>query len=314
MKLGTYIGLKAKRPNLTVEEAEIDQVLKNKQREYSVVTNIDDRPAQMGDQAVLDFFVECEGKRVGGETLGYPLLLGSNTFVPGFEAAVAGRSVGEEFTICVQFPENYRMAVLAGKPGTFHVTLQAIRVPEYQPIDDAFALDFSEYDSLEEWRQEIRSNLEARRQASSYDKLASDLLGAVIADSRIEVDQELLQEISMELYEDFLYELEENGTSFETYCRQNGMNKQQIRAQKEQEALRSIQEQYVLHAIANREHLDVTDEELTAELCALAAEEEESLDLFVQSLGDEEIEAIADQLQMSKAMQFILDHADLSDS
>lgn len=310
MKLGKYKGIRAKQPDITVQEKEIDKVLKNKQHEYAVVRNIDDRPAQIGDEAVLDYDAECEGKTVpGGKSRNYPLLLGSHTFVQGFEDAIVGHACGDHFDIKVTFPENYRISALAGKDAVFHVHLKQLRIPEYQMIDDDFAKDFSEFDTLSEWRAEIYEQIRERREASSYEKLARELLGKIIADSRIPIDEDLKQEISMELYEDFLYSLEENGMTFETYCKRSGLTKKQIRASKDEEAIRSIQEQYVLHAIANKENLRVTEEELSRELCELAAEEGEDVDVFIQMLGEEELESIADQLQMNKAMEFIFEHA-----
>lgn len=310
MKLGKYKGIRGKQPDITVHEKEIDKVLKNKQREYSVVRNIDSRPAQTGDEAVLDYEAECEGKIVpGGKSRNYPLLLGSHTFVQGFEDAIVGHASGDSFDIKVTFPKNYRISDLAGKDAVFHVHLKQLRIPEYQPIDNDFAKDFSEFDTLSEWREEIYEQIRARREASSYEKLARELLGRIIADSEIPIDEELKQEISMELYEDFLYSLEENGMTLETYCKRSGLTKKQIRASKDEEAIRSIQEQYVLHAVANKENLQISEEELSRELCELAAEEGEDIDVFIKMLGEEELESIADQLQMNKAMEFIFEHA-----
>lgn len=310
MKLGKYKGIRGKKPDITVHEKEIDKVLKNKQHEYAVVRNIDDRPAQIGDEAVLDYEAECEGKTVpGGKRRNYPLLLGSHTFVQGFEDAIVGHASGDRFDIKVTFPKNYRISDLSGKDAVFHVHLKKLRIPEYQPIDNDFAKDFSEFDTLSEWREEIYEQIRARREASSYEKLARELLSRIIADSEISIDEELKQEISMELYEDFLYALEENGMTLETYCKRSGLTKKQIRASKDEEAIRSIQEQHVLHAVANKENLQITEEELSRELCELAAEEGEDIDVFIQMLGEEELESIADQLQMNKAMEFIFDHA-----
>lgn len=310
MKLGRYRGIRAKQPNVTVGEKEIEKVLKNKQHENSVVYTIDDRTAAMGDEAVLDYYVECDGQKVPGSTQHhYPLLLGSHTFVKGFEESVVGHAVGDSFDIAVTFPVKYRMARLAGKDATFHVTLKQLRLPEYQPIDDDFAQDFSEYSTLAEWREEIRQNLQERKEASAWEKLARELLGKIIADSRISIDPEIKAEIADELYEDFLYQLEENSMTLDAYCKRSGMTKKQIRAAKEEEAARTIREQSVLHAVASAEHLDVSAEELAEEIAALAYEEGEDPDVFAEMLGDEEMESISDQLRMDKAMEFIIQNA-----
>lgn len=310
MKLGKYKNLHAKQPDLTVSESEIDKVLKNKQHEYAVVRNTDDRGALSGDEAVLDYQVECGGQTVpGSQCRNYPLLLGSHTFVPGFEDAVIGHMPGEHFDVSVTFPANYRMPSLAGKDAVFHVHLKALRVPEYQPIDDDFARDFSEFDSLMEWRDAIREQIQARRESSAYEKLSRELLAQIIADSKIPIDEDLKQELSMEFFEDFLDELDENGMNFETYCKRSGLTKKQIRQQQEEKAVRCIAEQSVLHAVANKEHLSVSAEELADELYELALDEGEDPDVFAEMLDDEEIESISDQLLLNKAMEFILSNA-----
>lgn len=309
MKLGKYKGLHARRPDITVRETEIDKVLENKQRENSIVYNIDDRPARMGDQAVLDFDAECGGKPVPqGRTSNYPLLLGSHTFVKGFEEAVAGHSVGDRFQICVTFPENYRVPSLQGKSVIYHVHLKALRLPEYQKIDDNFALDFSGYDTLEEWRNAIREELAERHEISAYQKLTKTLLDQIIADSEIPVDADLREDLADELYEDFLCDLEDSGMTLEKYCRRTGKDEKQIRREKEREAGDMIRQQSVLHAIANRENLKVSNEDLVGEIASMAAEEGEDPDIFAEMLGDEEIESIADQLLLDLSMEFILEH------
>lgn len=310
MKLGKYKGIRAKHPNVIVDKKEIDKVLKNKQHENCVVYTVDDRPAKMGNEAVLDYHVECDGKTVPGSSQeSYPLLLGSHTFVKGFEEAVVGHAIGDRFDIAVTFPEKYRMANLAGKDAVFHVTLKQLRIPEYQPIDDDFAKDFSEFSTLAEWREQIFQNLRERKEASAYEKLARELLTKIIADSKIPIDPEIKKEITEELYEDFLYSLDENGMTLETYLNRSGMTKKQIRAAKEEEAIRAIREQSVLHAVANAEHLEISPEELADELAELAYEEGEDPDVFTEMLGEEEIESIGDQLRMNKAMEFVLEHA-----
>lgn len=309
MKLGKYKGLRAKRPDVTVKEAEIDKVLNNKQRENSIVYTVDDRPAQMGDQAVLDFDAECEGRPLPqGKSRNYSLLLGSHTFVKGFEEAVTGHETGDQFQICVTFPEDYRLPAFRGKKITYHVHLKNLRIPEYQELDDDFARDFSEYDTLADWRSAIREDLAERHEASAYQRLTKELLEQIIADSVIPVDAGLKQELADELYEDFLWDLENSGMTLEKYCRRTGKNKKQILAEKEFEAEQLIRQQSVLHAIANREHLNVSAEEIAGEIAAMAAEEEEDPESFADMLGDEEIDGIADRLQMDKAIEFILEH------
>ena len=212
-----------------LKEAEIDKVLKNKQRDNSVVYTVDDRPARMGDQAILNFNARCGGKDIpGGQSRSYPLLLGSHTFVKGFEEAVAGHSIGDRFEIRVTFPADYRIADLRQKEVIYHVHLTGLRIPEYQEINDEFARDFSEYETLADWRNAIREELAERHELSAYQKLTRELLDQVIADSSVPVDRDLLQDLAEDLYDDFLYDLEDSNMTLEKYCKRTGKNKYQI--------------------------------------------------------------------------------------
>lgn len=313
MKLGQYKGIHAKRPYITVSEKDILKVLTNKQKENSIVTNIDGRCACIGDQAILDFDgVQNNVPIPGGKSRNYPLLLGSHTFVPGFEEQVIGKNPGERFDICVTFPDNYHIKSLGGKPVTFHTTLKRLQLPEYQPLDDDFARDFSEYATLSDWKDAIREELTVRRETSAYEKLSRELLTAIIANCEIPIDEDIKAEITDELYDDFLCMLEENRMTLETYCQRSGYTEEEIWKQKQKEAIRSIQEQNVLHAIASKEKIKVSEEELNEELCMIAAEEEEDIEEFCSSLGEEELESIADQLRMNKALKLVMKHAVLS--
>lgn len=310
MRLGKYKGIQAKRPDVTITEKDILKVLTNKQKENSVVTNIEGRCAQSGDQAILDFDGTQEGIPIpGGKKQNYPLVLGSHTFVPGFEEQIIGKNPGESFDICVTFPEHYHIKQLEGKPVIFHTTLKKLFLPEYQPLDDDFAKDFSDYDTLSDWKESIRERLTLRREASAYEKLSRDILSAIIENSDIPIDDDLKRAISEEFYDDFLYTLEENRMTLDTYCQRSGYSKEAVLMQQEQKAIRTIQEQSVLHAIASKEHIDITEEELNEELCELAAEEEESLDEFRSMLDEEEIAGITDQLRMNKTLEFVLNNA-----
>ncbi len=312
MKLGKYKGLKTTRPDLTVREAEIDQVLKNKQRENAVVFHIDSRAADRGDEAVLDFDAECSEKPIpNGKSRSYPLLLGSHTFVKGFEESIVGHMPGDRFDVPVTFPDDYRIPDLRGRDAIFHVYLKSLRRPEYQEIDDDFARDFSGHDTLAAWRAEIRENLEERRRISANEKMARELLDQIIGDSYIPIDPDLKREVADELYEELLQDLEDEGMSFETYCKRTGMTKNKIRTSKTEEAVRLIQTESVLHAIADREDLFVSDEELTKEIIALAEEEGEDPGIFRQMIGADELESIFDQILMDKALDLILENARL---
>ena len=308
MRLGTYKGIHMTRPNTEVTKHEVLNVLKKKQKEYAVATNIDDRSAQEGDQVILDFQGMYHGQDIPhGNGSDFALTIGAKAFLPEFDDALIGKNIGDTFDINVTFPTDYRISTMQNRSVVFHTTLKKIRLMDYQPIDDEFAEDFSEYTTLNEWENEIFSHLQARRKTSVQEKLTREVMTKIIADSDIPIDDDMKEEITQIYYDDFLDELEMNQIPLELYCKRSGHTEDEIYADKEQEAIKTIQAQSVLHAVAAAEKISITQEELAEELRAIAIEEDEDPEEFVETLEEEDVENIADQLTMDKTMAFILD-------
>ena len=308
MRLGTYKGIHITRPNTEVTKHEVLNVLKKKQKEYAVATNIDDRSAQEGDQVILDFQGMYHGQDIPhGNGSDFALTIGAKVFLPEFDDALIGKNIGDTFDINVTFPTDYRISTMQNRSVVFHTTLKKIRLMDYQPIDDEFAKDFSEYTTLNEWENEIFSHLQARRKTSVQEKLTREVMTKIIADSDIPIDDDMKEEITQIYYDDFLDELEMNQIPLELYCKRSGHTEDEIYADKEQEAIKTIQAQSVLHAVAAAEKISITQEELNTELKNIAQEEEEDPEEFMATLEEEDVENIADQLTMDKTMAFILD-------
>ena len=308
MRLGTYKGIHMTRPNTEVTKHEVLNVLKKKQKEYAVATNIDDRSAQEGDQVILDFQGMYHGQDIPhGNGSDFALTIGAKAFLPEFDDALIGKNIGDTFDINVTFPTDYRISTMQNRSVVFHTTLKKIRLMDYQPIDDEFAKDFSEYTTLNEWENEIFSHLQARRKTSVQEKLTREVMAKIVADSDIPIDDDMKEEITQIYYDDFLDELEMNQIPLELYCKRSGHTEDEIYADKEQEAIKTIQAQSVLHAVAAAEKISITQEELNTELKNIAQEEEEDPEEFMATLEEEDVENIADQLTMDKTMAFILD-------
>ncbi len=308
MRLGTYKGIHMTRPNTEVTKHEVLNVLKKKQKEYAVATNIDDRSAQEGDQVILDFQGMYHGQDIPhGNGSDFALTIGAKAFLPEFDDALIGKNIGDTFDINVTFPTDYRISTMQNRSVVFHTTLKKIRLMDYQPIDDEFAKDFSEYTTLNEWENEIFSHLQARRKTSVQEKLTREVMAKIIADSDIPIDDDIKEEITQIYYDDFLDELEMNQIPLGLYCKRSGHTEDEIYADKEQEAIKTIQAQSVLHAVAAAEKISITQEELNTELKNIAQEEEEDPEEFMATLEEEDVENIADQLTMDKTMAFILD-------
>ena len=289
MRLGTYKGIHMTRPNTEVTKHEVLNVLKKKQKEYAVATNIDDRSAQEGDQVILDFQGMYHGQDIPhGNGSDFALTIGAKAFLPEFDDALIGKNIGDTFDINVTFPTDYRISTMQNRSVVFHTTLKKIRLMDYQPIDDEFAKDFSEYTTLNEWENEIFSHLQARRKTSVQEKLTREVMAKIIADSDIPIDDDMKEEITQIYYDDFLDELEMNQIPLELYCKRSGHTEDEIYADKEQEAIKTIQAQSVLHAVAAAEKISITQEELNTELQNIAQEEEEDPEEFMATLEEEE--------------------------
>ncbi len=185
---------------------------------------------------------------------------------------------------------------------------------ELQPIDDDFALDFSDCDTLNEWRGVIREMLTERRRISAEEKMQRELLAMIIADSRIPVDRSLVQDVASALCEDLLDSLETHGVSLETYLARTGMTEKSLRKSQEEDALLAIRSEMVLREVADREHLSVSPRELADELTAMAEEEGEDPAVYAEWFDDEEMESVSDELLLEKAMDFIIQHAVIEDT
>ena len=198
MRLGTYKGIHMTRPNTEVTKHEVLNVLKKKQKEYAVATNIDDRSAQEGDQVILDFQGMYHGQDIPhGNGSDFALTIGAKAFLPEFDDALIGKNIGDTFDINVTFPTDYRISTMQNRSVVFHTTLKKIRLMDYQPIDDEFAKDFSEYTTLNEWENEIFSHLQARRKTSVQEKLTREVMAKIIADSDIPIDDDMKERIRM---------------------------------------------------------------------------------------------------------------------
>lgn len=188
----------------------------------------------------------------------------------------------------------------------FHTTLKKIQSDGLPAVDDEFAKDFSEYTTLNEWEKKFFPSAGSAK-TSVQEKLTREVMAKIIADSDIPIDDDMKEEITQIYYDDFLDELEMNQIPLELYCKRSGHTEDEIYADKEQEAIKTIQAQSVLHAVAAAEKISITQEELNTELKNIAQEEEEDPEEFMATLEEEDVENIADQLTMDKTMAFILD-------
>lgn len=307
MKLGNYKHLKIKQPDVSVSEKELNHALKALQAENSVLIRVDDRPVQEGDQVVIDFqgFIHDEPIPNGARKR-YTLILGSHSFIHGFEEQIVGHQVGDEFDISVIFPENYPNASAAGKEARFHIILQSAGIRILQKLDDEFARDFSEYSTMDMLKETILENLEDKKAEQADEKIRKDILTQIIENSDIEDNPDLIAQLTEEYHEEFLDELAQQGMTEEQFLQRTKQTPTDILKRCEAKARRSLQETSVLNAVAEAENLSLTKEELQEALSDLAFEYNTDPDDFIEMLDPEELDGLKLELLCDKAMARIL--------
>ncbi len=267
MKLGIYKNLKVKGIDVTVSEAELACSITNMQRKNALFYHIDERPAKAGDVVVLNYEGLVAGKPfAGGKATHHRMVLGEGKMIPGFEDQIIGKTMGDEFQIQVRFPQDYIKRELAGREAVFATTLVFVGKEEIPVFDDDFALDFSSYRTAAELADFLKQSLEAKKEAGEYERIQTELLTQIIEGSEIPINQEIIDELSEEFFEEKLEELELQGMSLEECLKRSQQTIEDIRYQCIKKARRSYCETAVLYAIALEEGFEVYEEELEDEL------------------------------------------------
>lgn len=309
-QLGTYKGLEVTAPDLTITENELNHALSNLQKENAVLIHIDDRAAQIGDRAVLDFQGYVDEKPLtGAKARRYPMILGAHRFIPGFEDQIVGKNIGDTFDIFVTFPTTYPNADAAGKDARFSVTLRSLGIQELPALDDDFALDFSEFDTIDALKESLKETLEEQKEEKENERIQETLLGKIIADSRFSLNDTIVAEIEEELLAEFEEDIQAHGMSMEQFFQRTGQTPETLQAKYHEKACRQLSETTVLHAIAEQEKLTFSDDELEDAVYDMAEYYETDPLEFLQELDPQELNGLKLELLCQKAMEFVLEHA-----
>lgn len=302
-----YKGIEAERSFVAVTEPEIEQELRHVAERNSRLVEITDRAAEDGDTAEIDFEGFADGKAFdGGKGENYPLILGSGQFIPGFEEQIVGHSVGESFDVNVTFPEAYQEKKLAGRPAVFKVTLNALKKKEYPAIDDELAKDVSEFETLDEYKADIRKKLLDSKNKMADDQLEKNLVSAAAAKTKVEIPEAMIVGKIDDMLGDMDYRLRMQGMSLEQYMKYANMTVEQLRQDYREPAVDQIRTSLTLEKIAEVENLEVSEEEIETEL-------QKTADLYKMELEKvrELVSAdkVAEQLKIGKAVDLIKDNA-----
>ena len=253
VELGEYAGLTVTKEAKNVNEADVDAEVKRMQdRNGRLLTR--EGAAENGDTVDIDFEGFVDGKAFeGGKAEHYSLVLGSGSFIPGFEDQVVGHSAGEEFDVNVKFPEEYGAAELAGKDATFKIKLHEVKYKELPALDDDFAKDVSEYDTLDELKDSIRNNIKTNLDKQAEQKVENDLMDQVIANMKADIPDAMVDSRIDELVQDFEYRISQQGLKLADYLKYMGMNIEQFRAQFKEQADKQVKMRLAMEAIVAKE-------------------------------------------------------------
>lgn len=308
VELGEYAGLTVTKEAKNVNEADVDAEVKRMQdRNGRLLTR--EGAAENGDTVDIDFEGFVDGKAFeGGKAEHYSLVLGSGSFIPGFEDQVVGHSAGEEFDVNVKFPEEYGAAELAGKDATFKIKLHEVKYKELPTLDDDFAKDVSEYDTLDELKDSIRNNIKTNLDKQAEQKVENDLMDQVIANMKADIPDAMVDSRIDELVQDFEYRISQQGLKLADYLKYMGMNIEQFRAQFKEQADKQVKMRLAMEAIVAKEGITASDEEFEEEVKRIADAYKMEADK-VKSIVD--AAAVKADLAINKAIDFVKEKANV---
>ena len=308
VELGEYAGLTVTKEAKNVNEADVDAEVKRMQdRNGRLLTR--EGAAENGDTVDIDFEGFVDGKAFeGGKAEHYSLVLGSGSFIPGFEDQVVGHSAGEEFDVNVKFPEEYGAAELAGKDATFKIKLHEVKYKELPALDDDFAKDVSEYDTLDELKDSIRNNIKTNLDKQAEQKVENDLMDQVITNMKADIPDAMVDSRIDELVQDFEYRISQQGLKLADYLKYMGMNIEQFRAQFKEQADKQVKMRLAMEAIVAKEGITASDEEFEEEVKRIADAYKMEADK-VKSIVD--TAAVKADLAINKAIDFVKEKANV---
>lgn len=306
VKLGDYKGLKVAKLPTEASDEDIENELKNMQERNSRLIVADDRAAEMGDTATIDFEGFVDGVAFeGGKGENYPLELGSGSFIPGFEEQVAGHKIDEDFDVNVTFPEEYAEE-LAGKDATFKCRIHEIKAKELPELDDEFAQDVSEFDTLDELKENLKKQISEKKEADAKTDMENQLLEQVCDNMEAEIPECMFAKRADDMVQDYAYRLQAQGLDLNTYLQYLGQDMDSFKATFREGAERQVKVSVALRAIIAAENIEASDEEIDAEAAKIGEQYGMDAEQVKKALPADQI---AEDVKRNKAVDLIVEAA-----
>ena len=308
--LGEYKGVEVPKSEIEVTDEEVDAEVKKEQEKNSRTINVEDRAAQLNDIVTIDFEGSVDGVPFdGGQATEYPLTLGSNTFIPGFEDQLVGAKVGDDVDVKVTFPEEYQAKELAGKEAIFKCAVKKIEAKELPELDDDFAKDVSEFDTLAEYKEHVKTNLVEKKENEAKHAKEDAAVDKIIENAQMDIPEAMLETQCRQMLDDFSRRMQSQGLSMDQYFQFTGMTAEKMMEDMKPQALKRIQTRLVLEKVAEVENIQPTEEEVNEEISKMAEAYKMETDKLKELLGERELEQMKKDMAVQKAVTLVADAA-----
>ena len=307
VELGTYKGVEVEKADTEVTDADVEEELKKVQEQNSRTVTVEDRAVKDGDMTVIDFEGFVDGVAFeGGKGENYPLTIGSHSFIDNFEEQLIGMNIGEEKEINVTFPEEYHAEELKGKPATFKVSVKEIKEKQLPELDDDFAQDVSDFDTLAEYKEDLKKTISVRKENEAKAKKEDEAIAKIVETSKMDIPEAMINTQVNRMLEDFAQRLQSQGLSVEQYFQYTGVTAEKIIEDMKPQAVKNIQSRLVLEAIVKAENIEVSDEEFEAELNKMAEQYKMEIEKIKEFMGEYESKQIREDIAIQKAVDVIV--------
>ena len=308
--LGEYKGVEVPKSETEVTDEDIDAEIKKEQEKNSRTVTVEDRGAENGDITTIDFEGFVDGVAFeGGKGTDYPLTLGSGSFIPGFEDQLVGAKAGDHVEVNVTFPEEYQAAELAGKAVVFQCDVNKVETKELPELDDDFAQDVSEFDTLAEYREDVKKNLTEKKEKEARAAKENAAVDKAIENAEMEIPDAMLNTQVRQMMNDFASRMQSQGLTMEQYFQFTGMTAEKMQEEMKPQALKRIQTRLVLEKIAETENIEVSEDEVNEEISKMAEMYKMEADKLKELLGDRELEQMKKDMAVQKAVTLVAHEA-----
>ena len=310
MTLGEYKGLEIEKVSTRVTQKEVDAKIQEEAEKNARTITVTDRPVQDGDEVILDFEGFVDGVAFeGGKGENYPLTIGSGSFIPGFEEQLVGAEAEKEMEVKVTFPEDYHAEDLKGKEAVFKCTIHEIKAKELPEIDDEFAAEVSEFDTLEEYKADIKAKIKDQKASEGKRKQEDQAVDAVVKNAQYEIPQPMIETQVMQMADDFAQRIQSQGISLEKYFQFTGMTADKMMDELRPQAIKRIETRLVLEAIAKAENIEISDEKLDEELAKMAESYKMEVDKLKEFMDENEKKQMKEDMAVQEAITFLIENA-----